>query len=221
VLIAYDRDEAGDQAAKTLAEKLRTEGIDCYRIEFPHGMDVNDFALKVTPAAKSLGLVIRKATWLGDGRPSASRELHSARAPLILEAAAKGKRASVLAAQSRRDRDNGGTAGRAGRHPRRVASEPCSDPGSRSRRRGPGGKLDSADGGRGRNRGSCDRVARLAVTSGATVASARRAQGRRGPDRARFTTLPCARCTANATGRAHAGPPAARAKGQSRDRKLR
>jgi len=68
VLIAYDRDEAGNNAAKTLATKLLKTGIDCYRIEFPKGMDANEYALHVTPASKSLGLVIRKAVWLGNGK---------------------------------------------------------------------------------------------------------------------------------------------------------
>jgi len=74
VLIAYDRDDAGERAAMKLAETLTAEGIDCYRIQFPKGMDANEYALKVQPAAKSLGLAIRKAGWLGKGvapiRPS-------------------------------------------------------------------------------------------------------------------------------------------------------
>jgi DNA primase len=67
VLIAYDRDEAGDKAAAALAEQLIAAGIECYRIEFPKGMDASDYALKVTPAAKSLGILIRKAAWMGKG----------------------------------------------------------------------------------------------------------------------------------------------------------
>jgi DNA primase catalytic core len=67
VLIAYDRDEAGERAAEKLAKQLTAEGLDCYRIQFPRGMDANEYALKVTPAPKSLGLVIRKAQWLGKG----------------------------------------------------------------------------------------------------------------------------------------------------------
>jgi len=35
VLIAYDRDEAGNRAAEKVAEKLLAAGIDCYRILFP------------------------------------------------------------------------------------------------------------------------------------------------------------------------------------------
>jgi DNA primase catalytic core len=69
VLIAYDRDEAGDRAAEKLAAKLTAEGLDCYRILFPKGMDANDYALKVGPPAKSLGVAIRSAQWLGKGKP--------------------------------------------------------------------------------------------------------------------------------------------------------
>jgi DNA primase len=69
VLIAYDRDDAGENAAQALAKKLIAEGIDCYRIHFPKNMDANEYAVKVQPAAKSLGLVIRKAHWLGKGEP--------------------------------------------------------------------------------------------------------------------------------------------------------
>ncbi|MDJ0766614.1 MAG: CHC2 zinc finger domain-containing protein [Myxococcota bacterium] len=68
VLIAYDRDEAGDKAAATLAEKLMAEGMECFRIQFPHGMDANEYAVSVKPAEKSLDLVVRKAAWLGKGR---------------------------------------------------------------------------------------------------------------------------------------------------------
>ncbi|MEW4368122.1 toprim domain-containing protein [Aliikangiella maris] len=61
VLIAYDRDEAGDNAAKKLAEHLKKYDIDCYRVLFPKGMDVNEYALQMNPADKALGLVVRKA----------------------------------------------------------------------------------------------------------------------------------------------------------------
>ena len=67
VLIAYDRDEAGERGAAKVAERLMVEGIECLRIQFPKGMDANEYALKVQPAAKSLGLLIRNALWLGKG----------------------------------------------------------------------------------------------------------------------------------------------------------
>lgn len=68
VLIAYDRDEAGNVAAAKLAKQLNDNGMDAFRILLPKGMDVNDYALQVTPAQKSLGLAIRKAHWLGQGK---------------------------------------------------------------------------------------------------------------------------------------------------------
>ncbi|MHA6834206.1 CHC2 zinc finger domain-containing protein [Ralstonia pseudosolanacearum] len=67
VLIAFDRDDAGERAAQALAARLQAAGFGVWRIQFPKGMDANDYALKVQPAAKSLGLLIRKAVWLGDG----------------------------------------------------------------------------------------------------------------------------------------------------------
>jgi len=68
VLIAYDRDEPGERAATKLSEQLIATGIECWRIQFPKGMDANDYARKVTPAAKSLGIALRKAVWLGKGK---------------------------------------------------------------------------------------------------------------------------------------------------------
>ena len=67
VLIAYDRDEAGERGAVKVSALLMQAGIECFRIQFPKGMDANEYALKVAPAQKSLGIVIRKAAWLGKG----------------------------------------------------------------------------------------------------------------------------------------------------------
>lgn len=69
VLIAFDRDEAGERGAAKVSALLMAEGIECFRIQFPKGMDANEYALKVIPATKSLGVVIRKAVWLGNGKP--------------------------------------------------------------------------------------------------------------------------------------------------------
>ena len=69
VWIAYDRDEAGEKAALSLAEQLIGMGIDCYRVLFPKGMDANEHALKTRPATKILDICINKAQWLGKGKP--------------------------------------------------------------------------------------------------------------------------------------------------------
>jgi DNA primase catalytic core len=73
VYIAYDGDEAGNKAAVKLAAELIETGVECFRVEFPKGMDANEYALKVTPAAKSMGVLLNRASWLGKGQRPASR----------------------------------------------------------------------------------------------------------------------------------------------------
>ncbi|MBD8528202.1 CHC2 zinc finger domain-containing protein [Pseudomarimonas arenosa] len=68
VLIAYDRDEAGERAAEALAPKLAAQGIAAYRVQFPKSLDANAYALKVGPAAKSLGLVLQQAVPMGTAK---------------------------------------------------------------------------------------------------------------------------------------------------------
>ena len=70
MLIAYDRDAAGDRAAVKLAVQLVGAGIDAYRVRFPQGMDANAFAVdEEATAQRRLGDLIRKAAWLGKGKP--------------------------------------------------------------------------------------------------------------------------------------------------------
>lgn len=65
IYLAYDRDDAGEQAAAQLAEKLIAQGFEVFRMLFPQGMDANEFALHETPAEQSLNRVIRQAQWIG------------------------------------------------------------------------------------------------------------------------------------------------------------
>lgn len=71
VLIAYDRDAAGDRAAEALAERLLGLGMDGYRIRFPHGLDANEYARQSASPSESLGALIRSAAWLGKGKAAA------------------------------------------------------------------------------------------------------------------------------------------------------
>ncbi len=89
---SYDHDEAGDKAAAKLAEELIEMGIECFRVEFPKGMDANEYALKVTPAAKSLGVLINRAAWLGKGQRAAAPEPEFEPLPAETKAAAKEKK---------------------------------------------------------------------------------------------------------------------------------
>ena len=67
VLIAFDRDAAGDKGAVAVAERLAAAGIGAYRVNFPKGMDANAYALAVTPAGASLGALLRSAEWMMGG----------------------------------------------------------------------------------------------------------------------------------------------------------
>ena len=105
VLIAYDRDDAGEKASSKLAEQLLAEGLDCYRILFPQGLDANEYALKVGPPAKSLGVAIRSAQWMGKGvapgklKPlTTAQVLTAVESPLAAEKAAKEKTSIVSGA---------------------------------------------------------------------------------------------------------------------------
>ena len=73
VLIAFDRDEAGDKAARRLADKLATAGIECFRVELPPGADVNDVARDAKSATEALGRFVRSAAWMGKGPGPAER----------------------------------------------------------------------------------------------------------------------------------------------------
>ncbi len=77
VCLAYGADDAGDRAAERDAERFREHGIEVFRMKFPHGMDVNEYACKVKPADKSLALLVNAAAWIGKAKP-----LPNAAAPL-------------------------------------------------------------------------------------------------------------------------------------------
>jgi DNA primase len=77
VLIAFDRDEAGERGAAKVAERLMARGVECRRVLFPHGQDANEYARKVQPADKALAVLLNAAQWLGKAAPS----LHAALAP--------------------------------------------------------------------------------------------------------------------------------------------
>ncbi len=98
VLIAYDADQSGNEAAHKLAARLAAASIASYRISFPKGMDANVFALKVSPATKALGILVDQATWMAGPQsaqivaPIRRGELEKAHEePLNEEAISKGE----------------------------------------------------------------------------------------------------------------------------------
>ncbi|QBR00410.1 CHC2 zinc finger domain-containing protein [Paraburkholderia pallida] len=75
VWIAYDRDDAGNAAAEKLGTELREAGIETWRVLLPKGLDVNEYARKVTPAEKSMGVLLHGPN--GSARGAGLRSLLS------------------------------------------------------------------------------------------------------------------------------------------------
>jgi len=68
IYLAYDRDDAGEDAAQAHATELMAMGIECFRVKFPKDMDANEYARMTQPAAKALGVLLHSAEWLGKGK---------------------------------------------------------------------------------------------------------------------------------------------------------
>ncbi|MGH8017263.1 MAG: CHC2 zinc finger domain-containing protein [Opitutaceae bacterium] len=101
VVIAYDRDKAGDEGAAAVAAQLAAYGVECVRVLFPPGQDANAYALAVQPADKALGVLLRSAVPLGEmGKGKVSSDVSSpvASAPSSLAAKAASEAASVARA---------------------------------------------------------------------------------------------------------------------------
>jgi hypothetical protein len=81
VFIAFDRDAAGERGAEALAERLMAVGIEALSVQFPRGMDANEYAKRMQPAAHALGMVLRQARWLGRGAPAAEEDKPAEPAP--------------------------------------------------------------------------------------------------------------------------------------------
>ncbi|WP_407321982.1 CHC2 zinc finger domain-containing protein [Dickeya ananatis] len=67
VQIAYDRDEAGDRGAASVAAELLECGIEAWRVRFPPGLDANAYALKSGNPESALGLALEQSQWMGNG----------------------------------------------------------------------------------------------------------------------------------------------------------
>lgn len=74
VLIAYDRDGAGDKGAIKVAEILHANGIEAYRVRLPFALDINAYALSVTDPAEGLAEMFRSAEWIDMGKPAPGPE---------------------------------------------------------------------------------------------------------------------------------------------------
>jgi DNA primase len=107
VFIAFDRDEGGDKGAAEVAAQLAAHGVECLRVMFPHGQDANEYALKVTPADKSLGLLLRTAQPIGEAHSKPAVSPAIARAPSSLAAKAASEAAPVAPTPEEKREPNG------------------------------------------------------------------------------------------------------------------
>ena len=99
VLIVFDSDRAGDEAAVKLACALAADGIAPFRVVFPAGMDANAYLCKVSEPERAFRAVVegaipmQDATWKAAGayqpeeRPEAVQTRRSAAVPLPATAA--------------------------------------------------------------------------------------------------------------------------------------
>ncbi len=116
-LIAYDRDDAGDKAARELAAELTAGGVECFRIEFPAGQDANDVAVAARNTTDALGRAIRSAAWMGAGPGPARRRNAPLPEPLPPPVAPEPEPAPVPAAAS--------CPGAPGPQPRAAVADPA------------------------------------------------------------------------------------------------
>ena len=68
IYIAYDRDDAGDEAARSSPKNSWRWGSSASGCSSRKAWMRTTIALKVTPATKSLGILLGKAAWLGKGQ---------------------------------------------------------------------------------------------------------------------------------------------------------
>lgn len=65
VRLAFDADEAGEQASAKAAARLQSIGIDCHQVKLPWGMDANQYA--IDQGGEALKQAVRSAAWVGSG----------------------------------------------------------------------------------------------------------------------------------------------------------
>jgi DNA primase len=72
VRIAFDADNAGDEAAERVAKKLAAIGVECHRVRFPLGQDANSYALD--QGGEALRKAVKSAQWIRAGTSSSDAQ---------------------------------------------------------------------------------------------------------------------------------------------------
>lgn len=88
IRLAFDADEAGEQASAKAAARLLAIGIDCHQVKLPWGMDANQYA--IDQGGEALKQCVRSAAWLGGGvAPSRAPAIKDSTVPLAANLVAK------------------------------------------------------------------------------------------------------------------------------------
>ena len=88
VLIAYDNDPAGNEAAVKLASSLAADGIATFRVLFPAGMDANGYLCSVAEPEQAFSVLLDGAVPMGDLADAASIAPQASAEPAHLTALA-------------------------------------------------------------------------------------------------------------------------------------
>ncbi len=67
VLVGLRRDDTGGTATDRIGAQFLRVGIECFRIDWPAGMDANDYARASANPTDAFGKAIRGAAWMGKG----------------------------------------------------------------------------------------------------------------------------------------------------------
>jgi hypothetical protein len=84
VYVAYDQDAKGNTAAETLARELNGHGIEAWRVRFAPGVDANEYAKKMKPAAQALRVCLESAELMGEIAPTGGSSSLAAKAETAL-----------------------------------------------------------------------------------------------------------------------------------------
>lgn len=73
VLLTLRRDDAGAAMVTDASRRLLAGGVECFSVELPHGMDVNDLARVSNDPTAAVTAAVRSAIWLAKPNPPGPR----------------------------------------------------------------------------------------------------------------------------------------------------
>lgn len=72
-------------SCESFAPLLIEAGMDCFLLRLPTGLDVNSYAIQVNDPAESLGALIRKSEWIGNGTKKPEQPIAQPSLPTLID----------------------------------------------------------------------------------------------------------------------------------------